>query len=111
MLGLLAVGCVGAPRSTLEEARQAQDSVQALSVRLESLEDRLLANQANVHLWQELGRRRERVTEVACGTQQAHYTAMVEHLQRQEDKGRLLRRRRNAEGEGPLVARAKGMKR
>lgn len=61
---------------------------------LDDVEERLLGNQAMVHLWQELGRRHQSVTQVACQNLTTHAEAMVKHIDKQESKAKKLRRRR-----------------
>jgi hypothetical protein len=61
---------------------------------LDAVEERLLGNQAQVHLWQELGRRHQQVSAVHCQHADIHMAAMLEHHEKQEEKARQLRKRR-----------------
>src|SRR5262249_43120730 len=82
--------------------RQGEDLTQAA----DQLEDRLLADQASLLLWQELAERHRHVSEVVARNQLEHFGTMVELMGQQEEKARKLRRRHlveaEAEGGGEL---------
>lgn len=112
-LGMGAAGCAGGP-SAAEEA-QRLEAIQrdgaALSQAADELEDRMLADQANLLLWQELARRHQQVSVVVTRTQMEHFSSMVELLEHQEEKARKLKRRHVAElemdlDERPALSRA-----
>jgi hypothetical protein len=77
-----------------------QEQGEGLSHAADALEDRLLADQANLLLWQELARRHQRVSAVATRTQLEHFSSMVQLMEQQEEKARRLKRRHLASLEG-----------
>lgn len=79
-----------------------QDQGEGLSRAADALEDRLLADQANLLLWQELARRHQHVSAVATRTQLEHFSSMVQLMEQQEEKARRLKRRHLASLEGDL---------
>jgi hypothetical protein len=101
-LALAAGGLLGwaaallAPAEAAEEERLAvlEAEGEDMEGALEELEMRLLANQASIHLWQELERRHRQVSTLHCRNVDSHLIAMARHLAAQEDKARQLRRRR-----------------
>ena len=58
----------------------------ALNDSADQLETRLLAGQAQVHAWEELGRRHRDVSELACRVTDRHLESMVMVLEQQEEK-------------------------
>src|SRR4051812_4198177 len=89
----LSAGCAEPPADT--EARRAalEAEGQQLDAAFDTVEDRLLLNQARVHLWQELGERHKQGSAVHCKHAGANLAAMLEHEERQEEKARRLKRR------------------
>nr|WP_228558108.1 MULTISPECIES: hypothetical protein [Myxococcus] len=73
--------------AALEAEGEAMDAV------LDSVEERLLGNQAMLQTWQELGRRHQQVTQLHCETSDPHMVAMMKHYKKQEDRARQLKRR------------------
>ncbi|WP_426756457.1 hypothetical protein [Myxococcus sp. Y35] len=74
--------------AVLEAEGKAMDEV------LDSVEERLLGNQAMLQTWQELGRRHREVTQLHCESSNPHMVAMMKHYKKLEDRARQLRRRR-----------------
>ncbi len=67
VLGLaVASGCVKAPPESAQRLAETKKAEIELEIQLSQLEDRLLGAQAAVHMWQEIGRRHEQVSVVAC---------------------------------------------
>ena len=100
-VGPFAVGCDAGP-SPEEEARRLeaiQREGDALTRAADDLEDRMLADQANLLLWQELARRHKHVSAVATIANAEHFFSMVELLENQAEKARKLKRRHVAEVE------------
>jgi hypothetical protein len=90
LLALLAPpGCARSaePRARLQEL---QREAGELNLALDSIEERLIRDQATVQLWSELKDRHESVSAVACSNLGQHYQGMVRHLAEQEEKGRGL---------------------
>jgi hypothetical protein len=92
----LASGC-GAPSSEEAEARLAelQAEEERLDAAFDDVETRLLGNQAKLHMWAELGRRHQEVSEVQCRVADAHLQGIAKHYAQQENKARQLRKRRH----------------
>src|SRR6478609_5427811 len=99
-LVISATGCFGPSKEA--EARLAQTKADGdqLLAKFDGLEDRFIGNQANVKFYTQLAERHQQVSQVACGNNEYHFNAMVEHMERQEEKARLLKRNHLAEGEG-----------
>lgn len=72
----------------------------ALTQAADDLEDRMLADQANLLLWQELARRHKQVSAIAITNHNEHFSSMVELMEHQAEKARKLKRRHYADGEG-----------
>jgi hypothetical protein len=91
---VLGAGCARAPAdadgrlAALEEEGRQMDEV------LDGVESRLLASQANVHLWQEMSQRHRHVSALHCKSAGGHLDALAQHLERQEERARGLQRRR-----------------
>jgi hypothetical protein len=68
------------------EARQMDEA-------LDTVETRLLGNQAALMTWQELGRRHKQVSALHCQNSDTHMEAILKHYQRQEEKARNMKRR------------------
>lgn len=90
---LLGTGCSGP--SPEDEARLAalEAEGEEMDSALDSVEERLLGNQAMLQTWQELGRRHQDVTQLHCQSADSHMVALMKHFEKQEEKGRQLRRR------------------
>lgn len=90
---LLSVGCMEPADEAKARLAETKASGDALVEKFEGLEERFLANQANVKLYDELRRRHRKVSELACANQGSHYNAMVKHIDRMVERARKLRRR------------------
>ena len=75
----LALAACG-PRDRDARIARARAETRMLSATLDRLEDRLLADQQRVHLWQELRDRHESVTAIACASQEEHAEEMAKHV-------------------------------
>ncbi len=99
-----AAGCASGPSA--EEEAQRLEAIQrdgdALTRAADDLEDRMLADQSNLLLWQELARRHQHVSAVVTRTQLEHFSSMVELMEHQTEKARKLKRRHVAEMEMDL---------
>ncbi|MCP3136528.1 hypothetical protein [Pyxidicoccus xibeiensis] len=84
-------------QSPEDEARLAALEAEAeeLDTVLDSVEERLLGNQAMLQTWQEMGRRHQDVTQLHCQTADAHLVALMKHYEKQDEKARSMKRRRN----------------
>ena len=104
LAGLGAAGCQVGPAPEEEARRLAEIHRQGeeLAQAVDTLEERMLADQANLLLWQELARRHRNVSEVVTRTQLEHFSSMVQLLEKQEEKARKLKRRHLAEAEVPV---------
>ncbi|MDC0711441.1 hypothetical protein POL68_23420 [Stigmatella sp. ncwal1] len=86
-------GCFSPPPEAEARLAALEAEAQKMDEALDTVEERLLGNQAQVQLWQELGRRHKQVSEVHCQHADVHTTAILAHQQKQEEKARLNRRR------------------
>jgi len=80
LLATLALAACGGPRDADVRIARARAETRMLSANLDRLEDRLLASQARVHLWQEMRQRHESVSAIACVSQEEHAAEMAMHL-------------------------------
>ncbi|HEX8705795.1 MAG TPA: hypothetical protein VF815_43575 [Myxococcaceae bacterium] len=95
LLMALSTGCAEPPADA--EARLAELEAEGakMDAALDEVEERLLGNQAQVHLWQELGRRHRQVSEVHCQHADRNMAAIVAHHERQTEKARQQKKRRS----------------
>ena len=101
-VGMGASGCGSGP-SAEEEAHRLeaiQREGDSLTQAADGLEDRMLADQSNLLLWQELARRHQHVSAVVTRNQLEHFSSMVELMEHQTEKARKLKRRHVAEADG-----------
>jgi hypothetical protein len=91
----LSAGCAQPPPDA--EARLAALEVEAkkMDEALDTVEERLLGNQARVRLWRELGERHKAVSAVHCKHAHGNVEAIILHEEKQTEKARKLRRRRH----------------
>lgn len=95
VMGLaLAAGCAQPPPDAEARLAALEAEGKKMDAALDTVEARLLGNQARMHLWQELGERHRYVSAVHCKHADANLAAMLEHQEKQEQKARKLRRRR-----------------
>lgn len=92
-------GCFSPSPASVARLDDIKREGQALNESTDELEARLLAAQSNVSLWAELAERHKYVSAIAIQNQNAHFDAMVQLLDRQEEKARLLKHRHYAKGE------------
>ena len=97
---LVAPGCFGPSAESQASLAQVKKEGRELERRLDDVEGRLLGNQAMVLEWQELGRRHQEVSAIACGNAVAHTAQMVALHERQLEKERAKRRGHYAVREG-----------
>ena len=88
----LAAGCVEPPADAEARLAALQAEGEQMDAALDQVEDRLLGNQARMHLWQELGERHKHVSAVHCQHADANLAAILEFQERQEEKARKLKR-------------------
>lgn len=94
VLGLVAAsGCVRAPAESAQRLVETKKSEIELEQQLSQLEDRLLGAQAAVHMWQEIGRRHEQVSGLACENAERHLEGIAKHFEHQDWKQRASQRR------------------
>jgi hypothetical protein len=91
----LSAGCATPPEESESERRLASLEAEGreMDAALDTVETRLLGNQANLMLWQELGRRHQQVSAIACENANFHMEGMMRHLEHQEEKARKLKGR------------------
>ncbi len=90
----LSAGCAAPPAEAEARLAAVRAEGREMDAALDTVEERLLGNQARVHLWQELGRRHQEVTAIHCQHADTHLAAMLQHQEKQEAKARRLRKRR-----------------
>ncbi|ABF91645.1 putative lipoprotein [Myxococcus xanthus DK 1622] len=94
VMGLsLGTGCMSPSQEAQERLAALEAEGEAMDAVLDSVEERLLGNQAMLQTWQELGRRHQQVTQLHCETSDPHMIAMMKHYKKQEDRARQLKRR------------------
>lgn len=92
---LLGTGCMSPSPEAEQRLAALEAEGEEMDTALDSVEERLLGNQAMLQTWQELGRRHQDVTQLHCQTADAHLVALMKHYEKQEAKGRQLKRRRS----------------
>lgn len=93
-------GCFSAPPGSAERLAQIEREGVELQRAADAVEEKLLGNQAMMHTWEELGRRHRQVSAIVVRNQLEHFDDMVLHMEQQQEKARLLKRRHVAEAEG-----------
>ncbi|MDY7226173.1 hypothetical protein [Hyalangium rubrum] len=91
----LSTGCAEEPADAQERLAALEAEGRQMDAALDTVEERLLGNQAQVHLWQELGRRHQQVSAIHCQHADMHLAALLKHQEKQEEKARQLKRRRH----------------
>jgi hypothetical protein len=91
-LWLTALGCAQSPKEGKARLEEVNQQGVEMSAALDVLEERLLGAQANLELWQEMARRHQSVSAIACGNLSNHVSGMVRNQERQAEKSRNLRR-------------------
>jgi hypothetical protein len=91
----LMAGCARPPPDAEARLAELEAEGKKMDEALDNVEERLLGNQARMHLWQELGERHKYVSAVHCQHADANLAAMLEHQEKQEEKARKLKRRRH----------------
>jgi hypothetical protein len=91
----LAAGCAQPPPDAEARLAALEAEGQKMDEALDTVEERLLGNQARVHLWRELGERHQYVSAVHCKHAHGNVEAIIVHEEKQEEKARKLRRRRH----------------
>jgi hypothetical protein len=88
----LSAGCAEPPPDAEARLAALEAEGKQMDAALDTVEDRLLADQARMHLWQELGERHKHVSAIHCQHADANLAAILEHEERQEEKARKLKR-------------------
>src|SRR5687767_7222315 len=99
----LSAGCAEPPPDAEARLAALEAEGEKMDAALDTVEERLLGNQARVHLWQELGERHKYVSAVHCKHADANMAAMLEHQEKQEQKARKLKRRRHVAAVDAMV--------
>ncbi len=89
----LSTGCAEPPSDAEARLAELEAEGRKMDAALDTVEERLLGHQAQVHLWQELGRRHRQVSEVHCQHAHDHTEAIVAHHEKQTEKARQLKKR------------------
>ena len=104
LLGLGATGCTGgAPAEDAQRIAALEAEGEQLDQALDTVEERLLGNQAQLQLWAELGRRHKQVSLVHTQHANAHLEQMVAFIERTQEKSRKLKRQRVASADTVLT--------
>ncbi|MBN1206395.1 MAG: hypothetical protein JXB05_15895 [Myxococcaceae bacterium] len=90
----LSAGCAEPPPDAEARLAALEAEGRQMDAALDTVEERLLGNQAQVHLWQELGRRHREVSAVHCQHTDANVMAILRHQEKQDEKARKLKKRR-----------------
>lgn len=99
----LAAGCAAPPPDAEARLAVLEAEGERMDAALDTVEARLLATQARMHLWQELGERHQQVSAIHCKHADANLAAMLEHREKQDQKARKLRRRRHVASANAVV--------
>jgi hypothetical protein len=99
-----ASGCNPSSPSAADRLSRLSAQGAELERAVDEMEERLLGNQARVHLWQELARRHEHVSALACENLSAHAMAMAKRLDVQQEKRRARRGKQQARPEAMSAA-------
>jgi hypothetical protein len=92
---ILGLGCGRGPApSAADELKEIQREGKELDASLDRLEDRFLADQSQVQLWEELKVRHQHVSALATATAHEHLVGMLRHYEHQEAKAAALRQGR-----------------
>jgi hypothetical protein len=102
-------GCAQPPPEAEARLAALEAEGQKMDEALDTVEDRLLGNQARVHLWQEMGERHKEVSAVHCKHAHGNVEAIIEHEEKQEQKARKLRRRHVASVDSTVLTSGKAM--
>jgi len=89
---VVSAGCAKPPADAAARLAETKRSEIELERQLWQLEERLLGAQAAVHMWQEIGRRHEQVSAVACENANRHLEGIARHFEHQDSKQRLARK-------------------
>jgi hypothetical protein len=96
VLAAAGLACDQSPRAAAERLSGLNARGAELERALEDVEERLVGNQARVHMWEEMGRRHEHVSALACENVSAHVVEMAKRLDVQHEKRRVRRGRPHA---------------
>jgi hypothetical protein len=89
----LSTGCAEPPADGAERLAALEAEAKQMDEVLDTVETRLLGNQAHLMLWQEMGRRHQQVSALHCQNSDTHMEAILKHYKRQEEKARGMKRR------------------
>lgn len=105
LLALGATGCAGGD-SAGDAARLAalEAEGEQMDEALDTVEERLLGNQAQLQLWAELGRRHKQVSMVHNQHSNAHLEQMMAFMERTQEKARKIKRQRVASADAVLTS-------
>jgi hypothetical protein len=93
--GWLTSGCMMMPPEDAQERLEALRTEQErMTAALDTVETRLLWSQSQVRFWQEMKWRHQQVSALQCRVSEQHLQGMAQHLEKQEQRARELRRRR-----------------
>jgi hypothetical protein len=107
----LSTGCETPPDDGPARLAALEAEAREMDEALDTVETRLLGNQASLLMWQELGRRHKQVSAVHCQHADAHLEAIVNHYKKQEEKARGLKKRRVAAVDSAVLTSGKAPKR
>ena len=104
LCGFALLGFGGSDAQAEQRLAVLETEAAQLDAALDTVEERLLGNQAQLQLWAELGRRHKQVSAVHTQQSGAHFEAMVAYMDRVQEKARGLKRRRVASAEPVLTS-------
>jgi hypothetical protein len=91
----LASGCAAPPEEAEARLAELRAEEERLDEAFDEVEARLLGSQSKLHMWAELGRRHQEVSEIQCRVADEHLLGIARHYAQQESKSRQLRKRRH----------------
>ena len=97
-------GCARPPAGAEARLAEVKQEAAQMDQALDLLEERLLGSQSNLQLWDEMARRHQNVSALACENAEEHLKEMTRSQERQAGK-RGLKRRHVASAE-PSISQA-----
>ncbi|MCP3063015.1 hypothetical protein LXT21_29990 [Myxococcus sp. K38C18041901] len=107
---VMTTGCSTPSEESRERLAVLEAEAEELDAVLDSVEERLLGNQAMLQTWQELGRRHQEVTQLHCQTSEPHILARMKHYEKMEERVRQTHRRSSVAAVDPVLTSGKSSK-
>lgn len=89
----LPTGCLKPSTEASQRLQRVRQEGAKMDAAFDSLEERMLGNSANLAMWNEMARRHQSVSQIACENLDEHLRDMARNLERQQNKEAALKRR------------------